>query len=601
MCGIVACRRSSGALEFLLSSLRRLEYRGYDSAGVALATPGGSLQVIRCSGRVAQLEHRCSEDVFPIAMPPAVELGLGHTRWATHGSPTDRNAHPHLDCTGQVAVVHNGIIENADELRAELVGRGHRFGSDVDTEVVPHLIEEQIGGGATLVEAVLNTRSRLRGSWALGVVDARTGALVVTTRRSPLLVGVGPTGVHVASDESALAGWVDGFAVLEDGDLVEIGTSLAWWDRDGNPCAERALEPARLRAEEVDLAGHADFMSKEIAEQPALIALLVDRLLPGLDGDLWRDLGLDRPRRVRFIACGTSLNAATAVARVFRQVAGIPTELLVASEAADLLPEEGVLTVAVSQSGETADVLAALRPVSGPVLAITNNGRSTLARRADAVLTCDAGHEVGVAATKTFSAQVVLGSALALSLAASQAGGRSGHRALHSALRREFAGIPDRLEQAHFLAAPVAAAVAAELTEHSGFLFLSRGEGLPYAAEGALKLKELTYRWAEAYPAGELKHGPIALITQDTPVIVVDAGDHHRLAANVSEVLARGARVLRVGGEDALFPVLRSGEVSPWGPLEAVVPLQHLARCLALALGQDADKPRNLAKSVTVE
>jgi glucosamine--fructose-6-phosphate aminotransferase (isomerizing) len=601
MCGIVACRRTSGTLDFLLTSLRRLEYRGYDSTGVALVAGDGPLRVVRCSGRVADLERRCSESDSPLAATiPAgvVELGLGHTRWATHGPPTDRNAHPHRDCTGRVAIVHNGIIENAAELSAELVLAGHRLGSDVDSEVVAHLIEDRLAAGDALPDAVLAIRHRLHGSWALGVLDSATGSLVVTAMRSPLLVGAGPLGLHAASDETALAGWVDEVAVLEDGDLVEFGESLAWWDRAGRQCAARPFGPARVKADEVVLNGHEDFTAKEIAEQPALAATLVGRLRPGLDGGLWRDLGLAEPRRVRFVGCGTSLNASAAVARVFRQVAGVPTDVVVASEAADVLDEDGVLTIAISQSGETADVLAALCNVSGPVLAITNNERSTLARRADAILTCGAGLEIGVAATKTFTAQVLAGSALALAFAAYRGGVTPAHRAL----QRAFAEIPERLEQAHFLAAPVAAAIAAELADRTGFVFLSRGEGMPYAAEGALKLKEITYRWAEAYPAGELKHGPLALITDGTPVVVIDAGDRTKLAGNVSEVTARGAHVLRVGaGEDALFPVLSCRQAPPWGPLEAVVPLQHLARSLAVVLGCDADKPRNLAKSVTVE
>jgi len=601
MCGIVACRRTSGALEFVLTSLGRMEYRGYDSAGLAIASLGSPLHIVRSSGRVRELERRCAEGVDRADMAPVMgkpQLALGHTRWATHGEATERNAHPHLDCSGRVAVVHNGVIQNADDLRRELESQGHVFASDVDSEVVPHLLEVLLGTGLSLVEAMARSCQRLEGSWALAAVDATTGSLVATARDSPLLVGTGRDGVHVASDAAALSGWVDEIAVLEDGSLAELAGTVRWWDVHGRRSVPPVKISSRIPVESVEHRGYDDFMSKEIAEQPQLARRLVDRLTPGLDGSLWHELQVPVPSRIRFVACGTSLNASAVMARVFREVAGVPCDLEVASEVDQrIASDDSVLTIAVSQSGETADVLNAVRHLSTPVLAITNNASSSLARRADASIACEAGVEVGVAATKTFTAQVLIGTAVALSLSVH----RRGVDPDYLCLVRAFLQAPGSLEEAQFLAEPTLAAAVSDLVEERGFLFLSRGAGLPYAFEGALKLKELTYRWAEAYPAGELKHGPIALITTGTPVLVIDGGDPARLETSIAEVRARGARVIRLGSSpDSLVPLQTGGRSVPWGPLASVVPLQHFARSLALALGCDADKPRNLAKSVTV-
>jgi glucosamine--fructose-6-phosphate aminotransferase (isomerizing) len=594
MCGIVGCKRPGGALNYLLTSLRRLEYRGYDSAGVAVGSPEGPVTVVRSAGQVADLVERCSE-LGATAL--AGSVGIGHTRWATHGEPTEANAHPHTDCSGGLAVVHNGVIDNATELREQLIARGHRFASDVDTEVIPHLLEEHVSGGVSLVDAMLLVASVLDGSWAIVALQSATGSLVATAMKSPLLLGVGEDGLHVASDATALAGYADHISALEDGDVVELGDTVRWWGADGRPRDRRPHIPTRTNVAEIELVGHSDYMSKEIDEQYAVSAQAVSRLIPGLDGDLWRGLGLADPNRIRFVACGSSLNAAAAIARVFRDAAGIPTSLVVASEAGDDLEEPRTLTIAVSQSGETADVLAALSRLHGPVLAVTNVEHSTIARRADAVLLCNAGTEISVAATKTFTAQVLYGSAVALSLGAR----KHGMTAQFLSHLRAFAETPCRIQEVLAATLLTAEALAETLTAAPGFLFLSRGAGSPYAQEGALKLKEITYRWAEAYPAGELKHGPIALIGAGTPVIVIDGGEPAKLEGSISEVRARGARVIRIGySPDALFP-LPEGPRAPWGPLESVVPLQHLAHSLATALGRDADRPRNLAKSVTVE
>jgi glucosamine--fructose-6-phosphate aminotransferase (isomerizing) len=594
MCGIVACHRSSEAIDFLLTGLGRLEYRGYDSAGVALADrSSGALHLRRVVGRVESLRQRVAGE----AVPPGSGLGIGHTRWATHGAVTEANAHPHHDCEGDVAVVHNGIIENAEELRAKLEMRGHRFGSDVDSEVIAHLIEEACTQGTSLAAAVRAATNQLEGSWALAVLARGSDRLVIAANRSPLVLAKADDGWYAASDVGALLERSREVRVLADGDVVEVNHVSSWTDAGGRPVPPRPILRADWTVSDVERGPFRDFMEKEIHEQPTVAARLLDHLLPlAADGELWRRLDLPSFERVRLVACGTSLHAAAITARVLRSVGRFPTELVVASEHEEAL-EPGALTLAFSQSGETADVLAAVRRYGGPVLAITNTPHSSLARLADAMIDCMAGPEIGVAASKTFTAQVLAGAVIAIG-AASAAGRVS--KVDTQSLLGTLAGMPDRLERAHHLSAPIAQVVAELVAEASGFLLVSRGSGLPYAAEGALKLKELTYRWAEAYPAGELKHGPIALLDRGTPVFVLEGGDAAKLEANVAEMRARGARVLRIGwGEEGMFPV--ACVPGPWGPLEAVIALQHVARALAIRLGRDVDKPRNLAKSVTVE
>jgi glutamine---fructose-6-phosphate transaminase (isomerizing) len=530
-------------------------------------------------------------------VPPGSGLGIGHTRWATHGAVTETNAHPHHDCDGDVAVVHNGIIENAEELRAELEMRGHRFASDVDSEVIAHLIEEACRQGNSLVVAVRVATNQLEGSWALAVLARGSDRLVIAANRSPLVLAKADDGWYVASDVGALLERSREIRVLADGDIVEVNHVVSWTDAGGRPVPPRPILRADWTVSDVELGPFRDFMEKEIDEQPTVAARLLDHLLPlAAGGELWRRLDLPSFGRVRLVACGTSLHAAAITARVLRSVGRFPTELVVASEHEEAL-DPGALTLAFSQSGETADVLAAVRRYGGPVLAITNTPHSSLARLADAMIDCMAGPEIGVAASKTFTAQVLAGTVVAI--AAASAAGRVSEVDTQSLLGT-LAGMPDRLERAHHLSDPVAKVVAELVAEAPGFLLVSRGSGLPYAAEGALKLKELTYRWAEAYPAGELKHGPIALLDRGTPVFVVEGGDAAKLEANVAEMKARGARILRIGwAEEGMFPI--ACVPGPWGPLEAVIALQHVARALAIRLGRDVDKPRNLAKSVTVE
>jgi glutamine---fructose-6-phosphate transaminase (isomerizing) len=548
-------------------------------------------------GRVASLEER----IAAVAPSAQLGLGIGHTRWATHGSVTESNAHPHRDCRGEIAVVHNGIIDNADELRAELRARGHVFTSDVDTEVVSHLVEECAAESGSLVTATLAATRRLRGTWALAVAAGSAGEIVLTSHRSPMVIGSGPDGHVAASDVTALVGTVDTVSVLRDGDVVTLGDTVTWFDGAGREVAPRESVRLHWAAEDVERGAYDDFMEKEIAEQPSVVARLLERLLPEVgDGRLWTRLELPAPERLRFVACGSSLHAAQVIAGTFGRLSGLPAETVVASEYDELVAPgspDDVLTVAISQSGETSDVLNALEDVTGPVLAITNRPHSSLARRSEAVLEASAGPEIGVAATKTFTTQVVAGAALAIAHG-SATGVLNGKAVSQHGLR--LGSLPGRLEFAHAASFPVAVALAEELAEAPSFFFVSRGAGLPYVAEGALKLKEITYRNAEAIPAGEFKHGPIALIEDGTPVLLLESGSPTRLAGAAAELASRGARIIRLGsGATDTFPVV-TGAAPAWGPLESVVAFQHLARCIAVVLGRDADKPRNLAKSVTV-
>jgi glucosamine--fructose-6-phosphate aminotransferase (isomerizing) len=595
MCGIIACRTSGPAIEYLRIALRRLEYRGYDSVGVAVRTTTGDVVRLRTIDRIGALDRQVTE-----WSGPALDgLGIGHTRWATHGSVTEGNAHPLADCTGHINVVHNGVIENADSLRAALSASGHVFTSDVDSEVLCHLIEDQWRVHGDLFEAVEAALEMVEGTWGLAVLAEPNGQLVVAANGSPLLIAHTRDGDFATSDIAAIADWVDDFRVLEDGDIIDLSGSGRWRNRGLDAVRDVAIQ-CTTRVDDGSLNGYADFMAKEIDQQPEAIARLLDGMGSGIaNGALWADLGVMPFDRLHVLGCGTSLNAGQVIGRFLRRVGGVPVTISVASEAGDEIVEPHTLCLAISQSGETADVLQALqhrRPTSAQLVALTNNTHSTLARRVDAVVDCGAGMEVGVAATKTFVCQVVAGVAVMTSalVARRRISGR-----VAASLVDELRRIPDQLALASTTAKCVMPQLAEEFTCADGFVFIARGTGLPYAAEGALKLKELAYRWAEHYPAGELKHGPLALIASGTPVVVVDNGDP-KLAANVAEIRARGGHVVTIGRAGATVPALDDAD-APWGPLAATVPLQILARTLALALGRDVDKPRNLAKSVTVE
>lgn len=594
MCGIIACRTDRPAVDYLRVGLRRLEYRGYDSVGVALQTRAGRTVRLRTVGRIGALEGLLDEWTGP----QFDGVGIGHTRWATHGPVTEGNAHPHIDCTGQVTVVHNGIVENAAGLRAELAGRGHKFATTVDTEVLCHLIEDERHHCGDLVQAVRKALTRVTGSWALAVLEEGTGRIVVSACGSPLLLAHTSYGDFAASDIAAIADWTEEFRVLENGDVVEL-TNRDALSRSPSGSAP-VVNRCDWRARDVELNGYTDFMAKEIDEQPEAAARVLDGLVDGVvNGAIWHRLGLPPFDRLRVIGCGTSLNAGNVLGNVVRGLGGIPVNVLVASEAVEEIPEPHQLCLAISQSGETADVLRAVEsPAVGesPLLALTNNSHSTLSRLADAVIGCAAGPEIGVAATKTFMCQVISGAALMISALVAM---RRLSPASAGRLVDDLKRLPDRLAEVATVAKGMVPPIAEKLTTAPGFIFVARGSGLPYAAEGALKLKELTYRWADHYPAGELKHGPLALVAEGTPVVVVDNGDP-KLPSNVAEVQARGGQVISIGGTGGAIPVA-TVPLAPWGPLEATIPLQIFARHLALALGHDVDRPRNLAKSVTVE
>jgi glutamine---fructose-6-phosphate transaminase (isomerizing) len=605
MCGIVAYCGHGPAVTALTDGLARLEYRGYDSTGVALNPGNGrELKIIRAAGRLSHL-------ITALAVDEEIDsrIGIGHTRWATHGVPSTVNSHPHRDCTGKVAVVHNGTIDNAAELRVELMANGHIVATEVDTELIAHFIEANLSGAGPgevaqgpdrLVAAVAAAVRRLKGSWALAVTAEAFDCIVVTRHRSPLLVGESENAYMAASDVLGFESGIETIRELNDGDIVSLASRAVWIDAPGRQIPARAPLPPFGPVTTATLDGAPDFTSKEIAEQPSaarhVITTIGNRLA---HGRLLDDLGLPLCRRVRLVACGSSFYAAQVTARVLASIGGIPTRVVIASECMTEVDETDTLTVAFSQSGETADVLTAMDTWPRPWLAVTNNPQSTLARRADGVLGLGCGPELGVAATKSFTAQVVTGSALAIAICAAH---DRINRSELAHLQAQLAAIPDRLAATEEQVAPIAATIARELADQPGWIFVSRGAGMPYASEGGLKLKELAYRWVEALPAGELKHGPIALVQDGTPVVVVQAQPAARLAVNVAEVAARGARIITVGGgEDATLPVVAADEEPPWGPLEAVIALQHLARGVTRHLGHDVDRPRNLAKSVTVE
>ncbi len=593
MCGIIACQVPGEAVGYLVTGLSHLEYRGYDSAGIAVSAADGSTAVFRTTQRVAALDSL----VDAWEGPRLGAVGIGHTRWATHGGVSVANAHPHQDCQRRLSIVHNGIIDNAQTLREELEQLGHHFASDVDSEVICHLVEEALPIAESLPEAVTLAVRQLAGSWAFVVLDAMTDIMVATVHRSPLLLARSDGGVFLASDISAVSEWVDQFQILNDGDVVEIAAHLTWTNNGSIVCPPHPVAcPPRSVGRSLDRSDH---MAGGIEEQPEAAARILESIGGGIaSGALWDGLGLEPFDRIRILACGTSLNAGQVIGSALSRIGGLGHDCVVASEAAGGIVEPGTLTMAISQSGETADVLRAVEesPDGTPLLALVNNVNSTLARSVDAVLGCAAGAEIGVAATKTFVCQILVGTGLMISALVSF-GRISAGRAWE--LVDDLYGTPERISAAIASARHEIPSIATEVREASGFVFLGRGAAVPYAMEGALKLKELTYRWAEAYPAGELKHGPLALIENGTPVVVVDDGDP-RLPGNLAEVRARGAGVIRVGQTGSRIEVPLSG-TRACGPLETVVPLQMLALTLATELGLDVDKPRNLAKSVTVD
>ncbi|MFI9807674.1 glutamine--fructose-6-phosphate transaminase (isomerizing) [Streptomyces sp. NPDC052301] len=615
MCGIVGYVGSQSALDVVMAGLKRLEYRGYDSAGVAVLADGG-LAAAKRAGKLVNLEKELVERPLP-----AGSTGIGHTRWATHGGPTDANAHPHLDNAGRVAVVHNGIIENFAVLRAELAERGHELHSETDTEVVAHLIAEEFSGTADLAEAMRLVCRRLEGAFTLVAVHADAPDVVVGARRnSPLVVGVGEGEVFLASDVAAFIAHTRSAIELGQDQVVELR-------RDGVTVTGFDGRPAEVRSYHVDWdasaaekGGYDYFMLKEIAEQPKAVA---DTLLGRIDpsGSLTLDEVRISPSELReidkvvIVACGTAFHAGLIAKYAIEHWTRIPCEVELASEFRyrDPILDGRSLVIAISQSGETMDTLMALRHAreqGSKVLAICNTNGSTIPRESDAVLYTHAGPEVAVASTKAFLTQLVACYLVALYLG--QVRGTKWGDEIQVVIR-DLSRISEEVERVLETMEPVRA-LARTLAGKDTVLFLGRHVGYPVALEGALKLKELAYMHAEGFAAGELKHGPIALIEEDVPVVVVVPSPrgrsvlHDKIVSNIQEIRARGARTIVIAeeGDEAVVPyadhlIRIPATPTLLQPLVATVPLQVFACELATARGNEVDQPRNLAKSVTVE
>ncbi|MDQ0582904.1 glutamine--fructose-6-phosphate transaminase (isomerizing) [Streptomyces rishiriensis] len=615
MCGIVGYVGSQSALDVVMAGLRRLEYRGYDSAGVAVLADGG-LAAARKAGKLVNLEKELAARPLPTGT-----TGIGHTRWATHGGPTDANAHPHLDNAGRVAVVHNGIIENFAVLRAELAERGHTLLSETDTEVVAHLLAEEFSATADLAEAMRLVCRRLEGAFTLVAAHADEPDVVVGARRnSPLVVGVGEGEAFLASDVAAFIAHTRSAIELGQDQVVELrrdGVTVTGFD--GRPADVRSYH-VDWDASAAEKGGYDYFMLKEIAEQPKAVA---DTLLGRVDAS--GALTLDEVRipaselrevdKVVIVACGTAFHAGLIAKYAIEHWTRIPCEVELASEFRyrDPILDSRSLVIAISQSGETMDTLMALRHAreqGSKVLAICNTNGSTIPRESDAVLYTHAGPEVAVASTKAFLTQLVACYLVALYLG--QVRGTKWGDEIRAVVR-DLAQISGAVGRVLETMEPVRE-LARSLADKDTVLFLGRHVGYPVALEGALKLKELAYMHAEGFAAGELKHGPIALIEEDVPVVVVVPSPrgrsvlHDKIVSNIQEIRARGARTIVIAeeGDETVVPYadhLVRIPVTPvlLSPLVATVPLQVFACELATARGNEVDQPRNLAKSVTVE
>jgi glutamine---fructose-6-phosphate transaminase (isomerizing) len=610
MCGIVGGIAQRPVAAILLEGLRRLEYRGYDSAGIAVLESPGRLNRIRTLGKVSRLREEVA------AHPLPGTLGIAHTRWATHGEPATRNAHPHV-CRDRCAVIHNGIIENYERLREEQAAAGHRFTSETDTEVVVHAIYDELEGGQPLIEAVRRATARLTGAYALGVIDALDPEHLVAARQgSPLVIGVGFGEHFIASDVFALLPVTHRFIFLEEGDIAELTREeVRIWDRDGQP-VQRPVKESRISTDSAERGPYRHYMLKEIFEQPRAIADTLEGRLAG-NHVLTESFGnaaaeiFSRIQAVTIVACGTSYHAGLVARYWIESIAKLPCTVEVASEYRyrhHVVPRDA-LFVTISQSGETADTLAALRLAKqsgyATTLAICNVPESSLVRESDLVLLTHAGPEIGVASTKAFTTQLVALLLLTTALGRCHGLDESAEERLVGLMR----SLPSKIEQVLALDGQIES-LAEQFVDKQHTLFLGRGEQYPIAMEGALKLKEISYIHAEAYPAGELKHGPLALIDEDMPVVAVAPNNTllEKLKSNLEEVRARGGRLYVFAdfhvplAEAQDLTVIRLPETDDLiDPLVFAVPLQLLAYHVAVLKGTDVDQPRNLAKSVTVE
>ncbi|EJM84830.1 MULTISPECIES: glutamine--fructose-6-phosphate transaminase (isomerizing) [Pseudomonas] len=610
MCGIVGAVAERNITAILLEGLKRLEYRGYDSAGVAVYTNDQQLERMRRPGKVSELELALE------AEPLAGRLGIAHTRWATHGAPCERNAHPHF--SGDLAVVHNGIIENYEALREQLKALGYVFTSDTDTEVIAHLLNHKLKDLNDLTVALKATVKELHGAYGLAVISARQPDRLLAARSgSPLVIGLGLGENFLASDQLALRQVTDRFMYLEEGDIAEIRRdSVQIWDVSGK-VVERQTVQYRDGADVADKGEFRHFMLKEIHEQPAVVQRTLEgRLSP--DGVLVQAFGpqaaelFAKVRNVQIVACGTSYHAGMVARYWLEELAGIPCQVEVASEFRyrKVVVQPDTLFVTISQSGETADTLAALRNAKElgflASLAICNVGISSLVRESDLTLLTQAGREIGVASTKAFTTQLV--GLLLLTLSLGQVRGTLA-KGVEATLVEELRRLPTRLGEALAMDSTVEK-IAELFAEKHHTLFLGRGAQFPVAMEGALKLKEISYIHAEAYPAGELKHGPLALVDNDMPVVTVAPNNEllEKLKSNLQEVRARGGQLIVFADEQA---GMTNGEGTHvvhmphihdiLSPILYTIPLQLLSYYVAVLKGTDVDQPRNLAKSVTVE
>jgi glutamine---fructose-6-phosphate transaminase (isomerizing) len=606
MCGIVGIIGQDPVAYNLVEALKRLEYRGYDSAGVATITDG-RLDRRRAEGKLRNLEARLNEE------PLSGTIGIGHTRWATHGRPTEANAHPHM--SQRVSVVHNGIIENFRELKDELKGLGHPFESDTDTEVVVHLITHELDRGLTPVDAVKNALSQLRGAFALGIIFAGDDDLMIAARQgSPLAIGHGDGEMYLGSDAIALAPFTSAITYLEEGDWAVLRRSgVQIFDRHGR-VVERPQTQSLASAMLVDKGNHRHFMAKEIHEQPEVISHTLANYIDMGEARIdLPEMGVDLTSipRVTISACGTAYYAGLVGKYWLEQYARIPVEIDIASEFRyrEAPMVAGGLAVFISQSGETADTLAALRycKANGQKIAsVVNVPTSTIARESDTILSTLAGPEIGVASTKAFTCQLAALAALAIGLGRARGTiTRDDEKVLVKALLevpRLISGMLNAEQQYEDL--------AHHLSKARDVLYLGRGLSYPLAMEGALKLKEISYIHAEGYAAGELKHGPIALIDENVPVIVVAPEDalFEKTVSNVQEVAARGGKIVMISDADEdkfggdLMAHINVPKVHTFAqPLIYALPIQLIAYHTAVQRGTDVDQPRNLAKSVTVE
>ena len=600
MCGIIGHVGRSGGIERVADGLRNLEYRGYDSVGIA--TVADDLTVHKQEGRIADL-------ALPNVEPSCT---IGHTRWSTHGEPTDENAHPHTDCTGTVAVVHNGIVTNYDELKADLCDRGHVFESETDTEVVPHLLEEEIAAGYELPVAVRRTTDRLEGSYAIAVTTPDFDGLVAARHGSPLTIGHGESEAFLASDVTGFIEYTNQVTYLDDGDVAVLSGEDVTIYHAGEQI-DRDIETVSWDAEAVEKGGYDHYMLKEIHEQPRALRQSLSGRVDALSGTVDLELDLDNAAlrafdTVEIVACGTSYHAGLYAKHLLERFANLRVNVTLASEfsVGDHVDTTRTLAVAISQSGETADTLSAMRAATAagmPSLAVTNTVGSTITREVDDALYIHAGPEIGVAATKTFVSQVVTLGLLTVHIGRTRDALTAARAAdLLESLRSLPDVVQDVLDGDQYISRG-----ADRYADGEAFFFIGRQVAHPVALESALKLKEISYDHAEGFAAGELKHGPLALVTDQTPVIALltDYSAHEETLSNVKEVQARGAPVVGLtsdtDAETVCETVIELPGAGVFEPLVANVALQLFAYHIADKKGRSIDKPRNLAKSVTVE